>query len=252
MAANKNPGGETLLGIDDKFKFSCHEGLACFKKCCRDISIFLTPFDVLRMKNKLKVPSGEFLRRYTIPFTAGYSGFPLLLIKMSEEDDLKCPFITEKGCGVYNERPWSCRMAPVEIRGRGAYGFCFDRSRCHGLGEEREQTVREWMRDQGMEVYDGVEGLFQEIPLKVRPTGRKELDQLMMKAFHLASYDLDRFREFVLSSPFKKAYGLSGEEAEKLRKDDQELLQFGFRWLLQEFTSREGIEKAAGLLKEFM
>lgn len=246
-----NATGGPLLGADGKFKFSCHEGLECFKKCCRDISIFLTPFDVLRMKKKLNISSGEFLDKYTIPFSAGYPGFPLVLIRMLEEENLRCPFITDKGCGVYEERPWSCRMAPVEIRGEGMYGFCFDPSHCHGLKERKEQTVRQWMKDQGMEVYEGAEALFNEIPTRMKPSGQKELDGQMMRAFHMASYDLDRFRKFIFGTPFLEVYEVPEEVAEKIRTDDVELLQFGFRWLMSAFTNMEGLKKADRLLRGF-
>lgn len=246
-----NARGGPLLGADGKFNFSCHEGLACFKKCCRDISIFLTPLDVLRMKNKLNISSGQFLDQYTIPFTAGYPGFPLVLIRMLEEENLRCPFITDKGCGVYMERPWSCRMAPVEIRGEGVYGFCFDQSHCHGLKEHKEQTVQEWMKDQGLGVYEGIEAIFNDIPTRMKPSGQKELDRQMMNAFHLAAYDLDRFRQFIFETPFLEVYEVPMEVAEKVKTDDVELLQFGFSWLMSAFTNIEGLKKAERLLKDF-
>lgn len=240
-----------LLKDDDKFKFSCHDGLACFNKCCRDISIFLTPFDVLRIKNKLNISSGELLEKCAITFTAGYSGLPLFFIRMREDRDLACPFLTEKGCGVYDERPGSCRMAPVEIRGNGVYGFCFENSRCHGLNEDKEQTVREWMRGQGMDVYEEVEKLFQEIPLRIKFSGEKNTDELIRKAFHMACYDLDRFRKFIFDTSFIETYQVPKEVARKLRADDRELLQFGFKWLLDEFGNMSGIKRAVELLKSF-
>ncbi|MCL6635239.1 MAG: YkgJ family cysteine cluster protein [Peptococcaceae bacterium] len=242
--------GGPVLRIDDKFMFSCHPGLACFKKCCRDISIFLSPFDVLRLKNKLKVPSWEFLERYTIPFAAGRPGFPLVLIKMVA-DDLRCPFITEDGCGVYEERPWSCRMAPVEIRGAGLYGFCFDRSQCLGLQEDREQTVRQWMKEQGLEIYEKVEEFFKDIPSRIRLAGQEELDRQVMKAFHMACYDLDRFRRFIFETSFMGFYEVAEETAEKIKADDLALMQFGFAWLRSSFTDLEGLRKLDRLLKCF-
>lgn len=253
MSGNKmvNARGGPLLGLDDKFNFSCHEGLECFRKCCRDISIFLTPFDVMRLKNRLGLTSGEFLDKYTIPFTAGYTGFPLVLIRMVEKENLKCPFVTGKGCSVYQVRPWSCRMAPVEIRGEGKYGFCFEKSHCHGLNESKEQTVRQWMKEQEMEVYERVEDIFKEIPLKLKPTGQSDLDQQMMRAFHMACYDLDRFRKFVFETPFLEVYGVPEEVVEKIKTDDGELLQFGFRWLMSAFAGMEEAKKAGKLLGNF-
>ena len=48
------------------FTFKCHTVIACFTQCCRDITIVLTPFDILRLKKGLGVSSDEFLEKYTI------------------------------------------------------------------------------------------------------------------------------------------------------------------------------------------
>ncbi len=55
--------GYERMGLDNCFKFSCHRDIPCFNKCCGNVNIFLTPYDVLRMKNRLKMESGEFLEK---------------------------------------------------------------------------------------------------------------------------------------------------------------------------------------------
>jgi uncharacterized protein len=47
---NEKHDEKILFTWDDQFKFSCHKGLACHNTCCRDVNIFLTPYDVLRMR----------------------------------------------------------------------------------------------------------------------------------------------------------------------------------------------------------
>ncbi|HKJ01944.1 MAG TPA: hypothetical protein VJ997_05800, partial [Longimicrobiales bacterium] len=54
------------LGPDDPFNFACHPGVSCFNCCCHDVNVFLTPYDVMRLKNRLGIKSGEFLDRYTL------------------------------------------------------------------------------------------------------------------------------------------------------------------------------------------
>jgi hypothetical protein len=66
--------GLTVLSPEDSFRFACHDGLDCFTRCCRDITIFLTPYDILRLKNDLGLSSQEFLRE----FGAGIAGIPSL------------------------------------------------------------------------------------------------------------------------------------------------------------------------------
>ena len=54
------------LGPDDKFRFACHPGVSCFNRCCHDVNIFLTPYDLLRLKNRLHMSSEEFIAEHTI------------------------------------------------------------------------------------------------------------------------------------------------------------------------------------------
>ena len=53
------------LGPDSKFQFKCHKDVSCFTKCCRGIDIMLTPYDVILLKERLGLPSEEFLAIYT-------------------------------------------------------------------------------------------------------------------------------------------------------------------------------------------
>ena len=55
------------LGLDSRFTFRCHKDVKCFTKCCRGINIILTPYDIIRMKNRLGLTSDEFLSIYTVP-----------------------------------------------------------------------------------------------------------------------------------------------------------------------------------------
>jgi uncharacterized protein len=221
-----------VLKEDSKFEFHCHEGLDCFKKCCRDINIFLTPFDVLRAKNFLGISSGEFLEKYTLKVHAPHSGFSLVQIKMSEENDLKCPFITSKGCKVYQERPWSCRIAPVDMLGGGKYSFVFESSRCHGLNETKTQTIKEWVLDQGLEIYEEMEKGFSEITRYLKLTGEQEVDEKLTELFFTACYDLDQFRNLLVNNPFLlKKMDLDGDAIDKIMNDDVQLMRFGFELL---------------------
>lgn len=219
--------------IQGKFKFDCHPGLSCFGQCCRDINIFLTPYDVLRMRKQLNLSSAEFLDQYTIKFTAP-TGFPLVFIKMREEDNLNCPFVSPRGCLVYQERPWACRMAPVDIQGEGQYGFIFDSNKCHGLKESREWTVGEWMSNQGVEVYEEVEKVFKEIPLELRKTARLLMDEDMGELFFKVCYDLDKFKEMIQAKDWQERHGVVPEVVARLNSNDLALLQFGFQWLREE------------------
>ncbi len=55
------------LKLDEDFTFACHKGLECYTSCCRDVTIMLTPYDVLRMKKALGLTSNQFLEKIHPP-----------------------------------------------------------------------------------------------------------------------------------------------------------------------------------------
>jgi hypothetical protein len=56
----------TPVSLNDPMTFVCGPDKECFNDCCRDLNQVLTPYDVLRLKNHLHLPSGAFLQTYTI------------------------------------------------------------------------------------------------------------------------------------------------------------------------------------------
>ena len=61
--------------------------------------------------------------------------------------------------------------------------------------------------------------------------GGRQLHPRQIEMFHMACYDLDRFRRFVFDSSFLQRFALDPAEVEQLREDDEALLRFAFRWL---------------------
>ena len=101
------------LTSTEKFRFDCHPEVPCFNQCCRDLNQFLTPYDILRLKNHFKVTSKEFLDRYTVSHVGPETGLPIITLKTEKATGFACPFVEESGCGVYENRPSSCRMYPL-------------------------------------------------------------------------------------------------------------------------------------------
>jgi uncharacterized protein len=222
------------LSLDDKFTFDCHPGVSCFNACCGDINIFLTPYDVLRLKRRLKISSTEFLSRYTVkPFTKEQK-LPVVVLKMHDDKEGKpCQFVGPDGCGVYEDRPWPCRMYPVGTasprEGKDFY-FLMEEEGCEGFKEGEIRTVGEWIENQGVGPYNEAGEEFKAINL--HPALNKlELNPNQMQMYYVACYDIDRFREFVFDSSFLDKYEVEPETVEAIREDDEALLQFGFRWL---------------------
>ena len=70
------------------FSFGCHPGVSCFNRCCHEIDVILTPFDILKIKTDLKLRSDEFLTKYTTFHTLKETAIPLVKLKMRENSNV--------------------------------------------------------------------------------------------------------------------------------------------------------------------
>jgi len=227
------------LGEGESFCFSCHPGLPCFTKCCADVNILLTPVDVLRLSRRLGLHTTAFLERHAhIPITKDLR-LPVVMLRMGEGPEKRCPFVGEQGCTVYQDRPWACRMYPVGMGLPPARAgvepapvyFLFEDDYCEGRASGRSWTVADWRRDQDVEAREALETGFREVVSHPWFIGGRQLDPKRLEMFFTASYDLDKFRVFVFESSFLERFELGAELVAELRRDDEALLHFAFRWL---------------------
>jgi Fe-S-cluster containining protein len=228
------------LGPGDSFRFSCHPGLPCFNKCCADVNIVLTPYDVLRMKRRLGISSTEFLEKYTLLPISKEMKTPLVLLRMSEDEGKSCQFLTEQGCGIYSDRPWPCRMYPLGLaaqrdtpdgwRGERFY-FLLQEDGCEGFREQKEWKVGDWLEDQGLDEYDEWGEAFKELSLHEYFEEGGVLAPEKMHMLFTACYDLDKFREFVFDSTLLQRFEVDEDLVEEMRYDDEALLRFAYLWL---------------------
>ena len=167
-------GDHARLGPKDTFSFGCYPGISCFNTCCSDVNIFLSPYDVLRLKTRLGMSSTAFLEKYTLLPVQKDMTVPVVLLRMEENEKKSCPFVTEEGCGVYGDRPWPCRMYPVGLatskdtedgwRGERFY-FLLKEDTCLGHEEAREWTVQEWMDSQEVDAFEEWGEAYKELSL---------------------------------------------------------------------------------------
>ncbi len=227
----------TRLGLDDRFTFQCGRHLDCFTKCCQGVSILLTPYDVLKLKRALGIGSSEFLDRYTFVMQSKEKKIPAVFLRMND-DSQTCPFVSDKGCGVYAHRPWACRMYPLGMaepkdpqQAAQRFYFPVHEDLCHGHGLGEGCSVREWIDEQGIEPFDLNQVSFRQLmghPGWDQPD-RLTPDKLAM--FYMAAYDLDRFRNFVFDTRFLDLFEVDEARVEALRADDEELLELAMDWL---------------------
>ncbi len=227
------------IGEDDHFCFECHPGLTCFTRCCRDVNIMLTPVDVLRLARHLKLDTQDFLDTHALmPITKDLH-LPVMMLKMNADDEKKCPFLSDKGCTVYDDRPWACRMYPLGmgipparagVEPEPVY-FLFEDDYCDGIKEKKKWTVDEWKTNQGVLPQEALEVGFSEIVSHPWFIGGRQLDPRRIEMYHDACFNLDKFRRFIFESSFLKRFEVEEEVQKEIRADDEALLKFGFRWL---------------------
>ena len=231
----------TPLSLDDTFRFSCSKRVPCFNECCKELNQYLTPYDILRLKNRLDLSSALFLQRYTVQHTGLESGLPIITLKPNYDKELKCPFVTSKGCGVYEDRPSSCRAYPLariasRSRETGRINeqyLLLQESHCRGFEQGQSQTVREWITSQELAIYNQMNDMMLEIISLKNRLMPDQLDSKASLAFRTACYDLDKFRTDILEKGIVKDQELDSGLLEAIKNDDEALLQFGFQWIKQ-------------------
>ncbi|MBU0480392.1 MAG: YkgJ family cysteine cluster protein [Proteobacteria bacterium] len=244
--SKKSQGKEFPEGMvplaDAKFRFACHSAVSCFTRCCRKLELFLYPYDVLRLKTRLGISSEDFLNRYAGVVQGGNPCFPSVIMVMSADEEKTCPFLNDEGCSVYPDRPSACRTYPLERAvdrdtsgGRPEeFYFMTDHDYCKGHQEEREWTVKSWVRDQSLQYFNQMDDLWAELDTIFADSrtwrGEGAGGPLQLLAF-MACYNVDRFRQYVNDHQLLEQYRLDKTRKKLIEKDDEALLKFGFDWL---------------------
>ncbi len=226
---------QASLTLQSQFTFQCHEGLACFNRCCRTPTIILSPYDIYRLKHFLGIASGEFLQRYTLRETEELSNLPLVFLNPFRASGEGCPFLGDKGCQVYSQRPAACRLFPITMgsqfteQGVVDYYFCRKLDYCQGFATDVQWTVAAWQANQGFEEFDQGRRTWLELILKQGLRG--PVDARMQDLFATLAYDLDRFRQLLDEPAFLQDWNLGPETLASLQGNDLALLEFGYRYL---------------------
>jgi hypothetical protein len=237
---NRKKGETVFKPITGKrFRFRCHKEIPCFTKCCADLNLTLTPYDIIRIKNRLKLSSDVFLDRYTDTRIDSHPRFPMVVLKMNHDEDRNCPFVTRDGCIIYEDRPGACRIYPL---GRATSRvdskkdtrekfFIVDEEHCLGFQEDTQWTIKEWVANEKVDEYNAMNDRWSEIITSPKSMGNKNDLQRKIQMFYMASYNSDKLRRFIFESRFFDIFQLEPRLRERLASDDVELMKFAFDWL---------------------
>jgi len=218
----ESPVVPEMLEGSAEIQFRCRKGIDCWNACCSNIDISLTPYDILRLSRRLGISTGEFLVKYTFPYELEPNGIAGVKLKPVENGSA-CQFMVPEGCGVYADRPTSCRYYPVALLSLRRSDEFTDRSsfalvkeaHCHGHMEPRKLTIEEYRQEQGLVEYDELGRGWRQLVLKKKSAGPTigQPSKRSLQLFFMACYDLDRFRDFVASSAFKDLRHPLGRDA---------------------------------------
>ncbi len=233
------PGKQIKPG--ERFAFRCHAAIACFNRCCRNINLFLYPYDVLRLKRSLDISSEQFIDGHVDIVIRPEHYFPEVLLRMADNAEHTCPFLIESGCSVYADRPDTCRSFPIEQgflyhadSGRNTPVYFFRPPEfCLGPQEDQLWTIETWTADQEARIYRQMTARWAEIRSLFHkdPWGAEGPQGTKAKMAFMAVYNIDSFRAFVFNSSFLKRYRIKPKLVKKMRHSDTALLEFGFEWL---------------------
>ena len=238
MIETKEQIGGQQLDKDEIFRFACGPDLKCFNTCCRNKHLPLWPYDVLRLRRALDLPSFEILETYAELDFDPNTGWPSLRLRLNK--DGYCPLVTPAGCRVYPHRPAACRLYPLvraAAPGRAdeASEVIFLRQEtkgCLGWDQDREHTSTTWVADQELEEYNQAND--QLLPLFFHPKRRSRL-QLSPQQIHAviaALYNPDVFRQMVEQPEFRKKYGPA--RVDQALASDEGLMILGRDFLLDQ------------------
>jgi Fe-S-cluster containining protein len=193
------------------------------------------------MKNRLELDSEQFLLQYTHSAYRENPYFPSLMLKMAEAQPHPCPFLSDRGCKIYEDRPYSCRSYPLEravsrtssANGRQVVYLVAKHPYCHGHQEPHHCKIGDWMHDQEMIRYNQINEWWVEIEtiLQSNPWGPKGTANPALNMTFMACYNIDKFRSFVNESSFLKRFNLPNDRLNEIQSSDMAMMRLGFDWV---------------------
>lgn len=234
----------------ESFRFACHPQVPCFNACCSDLTLMLTPYDALRLRRAIKVSSADFLTHFAARITIPDSGFPMPRLKMREERQKRCPFVSPEGCKVYADRPGACRTYPLGRASRlNEAGevveqfFIVREPHCQGFEEAASWDAPAWLADQELAVYNAYNDRYMRLMALARGKGAR-LTAKQEQMVWLALYQPDAFQDFIAKMDLFRLVEIDEARKQAVMADEEQALLFGIDWLeLAFFGLEEGLRR---------
>jgi len=189
------------LTLEDELTFRCYKGIICYTRCCYDVKLVLSPYDLYRLKKSLKLSTEDFIEKYGEFFLGEVTQLPVIAVNMNPYD-YSCPFLEEReGCKVYVDRPSACRIYPLaryfaqNEKGERIEVYKIIReTHCKGHYENRPIKVRDYLVEQGLLPYHHFNDLWGEIVLKRKTFEHIPLTGDLLDLIYLLAFDLESLK----------------------------------------------------------
>lgn len=225
------------LEPDEVFQFDCNASVSCLNVCCRNLRLQLTPYDIIRLGRHLELDSDTFLQQYTETVETAETGFPIIELKMSDNEHKSCPFALTGGCSVYPDRPSRCRSFPVgkvdfiDNDGDPVHISCLLKEPyCEGFGLKRNWTVDQWYSNQGLDEAEQYNRRYIELVTRYKSVGR-HLSDKQREAVDTALYHVDRFDQMIKDRGLFFFMGAKMAKRREVQKTLESRLNFALDWL---------------------
>jgi Fe-S-cluster containining protein len=232
------------IASGERFRFRCAPDLECFNTCCRNKRLVLYPYDLLRLRRGLGLPSQQVLEEHVLLELDPDSGWPAPRIAL--RDDGRCPFVGEGGCGVYAHRPTCCRIFPLARAlspkaggGHEEFYFADEGAKCLGWRQDRELTLEQWIEEQGLAPYHEANNNAAHFFMHPRRQRPLALSERQLHGVLMALYNLDIFRQAASQEGFAERFELSPGRMEAALGDDEGLLALGQDWITAQLFGPE-------------
>ena len=225
-----------VVGEGQTFCFECTPEVPCFNRCCRQLTLPLTPYDVLRLRRRLGLDSATFFDTFATIRSFPDSGLPIVMLRMLKDPDETCPFVTPAGCHVYEDRPGACRSYPLgrgtKISPNGVVEtfYLVREEHCCGFDEGRDWTPHEWFDHEALKDYNASNDRYMRIGAMVTASGGPVPQKVGNLAF-LCLYQLDRFREFIETMRLYERVEVDAARRAEMETSEEALLEFAYDWV---------------------
>jgi len=229
------------LRAGQTFGFRCQPGIACFNRCCRNLTLLLYPYDVIRLRVRLDLTAMNFSTATRTWCCAVAATFRTSCCAWPKTASAPARFSPTRAAGSTPTDPtpaapfpWSrgCCTMPQTHADETVF-FFRPPDFCLGQYDTNQWTIPEWIQDQETDTYHRMTIHWAELRrlLQNDPWGAEGPMGARAKMAFMAVYNIDRFREFVFGSSFLKRFKVKPQLLARIQKDDVQLLLLGFDWI---------------------